>query len=158
MSRYESHNLEYSELPFIYRSFEICASDYKFGSSNWHENVELLYVTEGEGAIVNNGKIISVSKGDLVIINSNHLHAMAAGKKAMRYRCFIIDRTFCVANGIDTNAFSFESKVCDSRVRDLMESLEDAYQQSVESPCRTLAIRTRCLELLLFLSERYGAF
>ncbi len=157
MSRYERHNLEHQAMPFIYRNFTIQASNFMFGSSNWHENIEILYITDGEGVIANNGNIISVSSGDAVIINTNHLHAMAAGKVDLHYHCLIIDRAFCIGNGVDTNSVFFDAKISDSRVGKLMDKLDAAYMQDSDSPYRTLSIRTAVLELILLLCENYSS-
>ena len=157
MSRYESHNLENQAMPFIYRSFSIQASDFMFGSSNWHENIEILYITDGEGAIANNGNIIRVSKGDAVIVNANHLHSMAAGKCDLHYRCLIIDRAFCISNGVDTNDVLFNPKISDTRVGDIFHKLDSAYIQSSAEYYRTLSIRTLVLNLILLLCENFSS-
>lgn len=156
MSRYESHNLENQAAPFIYRSFSIPASDYMFGSSNWHENIEILYITDGEGAIANNGNIIRVSKGDAVIVNANHLHAMAAGKSNLNYKCLIIDRVFCMSNGVDTNSILFDTKIFDSRLDKIMEELDNAYMKDSNTPYRILSIRTAVLNLVFLLCDNYS--
>lgn len=156
MSRYESHNLENQAMPFIYRSFTIPASRPMFGSSNWHENIEILYATDGEGAIANNGNTIRVSRGDAVVVNANHLHAMAAVGTDFHYRCLIVDRLFCVTNGIDTNSIMFDSKISDKAVGLIIDRLDAAYTQQSDAEYRILSVRVAVLELMLLLCEKYS--
>lgn len=157
MSNYENHNLEDKELPFIYKENSIKPTSRMFGSSNWHENIEILYIVKGDGAISNNGTVFSVSEGDITVINPNQLHTLAAGEEAMLHRYLIIDRSFCIANGIDTNSVSFETRIYDSRARDLMEELHAAYLTPKANPFRTLFIRSVVLEILALLCKRHAS-
>lgn len=165
MSQYENHHLEDSPLPFIYKSGSVRQTNYMFGSSNWHENIEILQIMQGDGLISVNGQLLSVYADDIVIINSNHLHALAAGENQMHYRYLIVDRSFCLVNGFDSNKVTYQSKVEDDRIRSLLEKLHVSYEMPDDTAYRTLTIRSLVLQLLLLLcndhihpvehSERY---
>lgn len=156
MSQYENHNLEDQILPFIYRPGSVRATDYRFGSSNWHENIELLYITDGEGLVSDNSQLISVSKGDVAVINSNHLHALAGGHQPMSYRYLIVDRAFCIANGFDSAHLSFRTKIADRELNRLLDELHAAYGMSKETQYRTLTIRALVLQLMLLLCKNHS--
>lgn len=155
MSQYESHNLEERELPFIYREMSI-APGKKLGASNWHENIELLYILEGGGEISNNGVSIPVKEGDIVVINANHLHAFATGESKMRYKYLIVDRSFCLTNGFDSTRLSFDEQISDTAVRDLMDEIEKAYAADENEPYRVLRIRSLILSLMLLLCRDHS--
>lgn len=155
MSHYEKHNLETQALPFIFRQ-RIEKPIGRFGSSNWHENLEILHVISGDGAISNNGHVISVSRGDVVVFNHNHLHALAAGESELRYNYLIVDRAFCLSNGFDTNKISFEMQINDERVREYMEELQAAYFLAEDSDYRSLLIRSLVLRLMYVLCKDHG--
>ena len=156
MSHYESHNLEDKELPFICKERTVRPTGLMFGSSNWHENIEILYVVEGEGAISDNGHVSRVSAGDVTVISANHLHALAAGDRPLLHRYLIVDRSFCLANGIDTSTLSFEMRIADERVRDLMEELGAVYREEPTAHCRTLRIRSLVLQLMVILCRDHS--
>ena len=156
VSLYEKHNLQDNDLPFIYKERVIKPTGGMFGSSNWHENIEIIYIVDGEGAVSDNGQIFTVSKGDINVINPNHLHTLAADDGEMLHRYLIVDRAFCLANGLDTNDFSFTARISDERVRDLMEELHYAYALDATNPLRTLSIRSAVLRLMLLLAENYS--
>ena len=156
MSRYESHNLENETLPFIYKQCTARPTGGSFGASNWHENVELLYVTEGNGSISNNGRIFSVGAGDVAMFNANHLHTLAADREPMTYRYLIVDRSFCLANGFDSTALCFAAQIRDERVCELLEALHGAYALPPQAPLRTLQIRALVLQLLLLLCREHS--
>lgn len=156
MSRYESHNLEDLSLPFIFQTSSTRPANYRPGSSNWHENLELLQITQGEGLVSLNGQAIEVKAGDCVIIGANHLHAVAAGNTRMYYRYLIVDRSFCLANGFDTNRIGFEPKVEDEALARMWDSLEALYREPEDKGYRVLAIRTQVLQMLLSLCRNHS--
>lgn len=156
MSRYENHHLEDATLPFIYKSSSVRPTNHRFGSSNWHENIEIIHITEGDGSISVNGQILQISKGDTVIINTNHLHALAAGDVRMCFRYLIVDRSFCLSNGFDSNKVTFGVKIEDDRVKHLIEALQNAYELSEDATYRALTIRSLVLQLLLLLCKHHS--
>ena len=156
MSRYESHNLEDLSLPFIFQTSSTRPANYQPGSSNWHENLELLQITQGDGVVCVNGQAIAVKAGDCVIIGANHLHAVAAGSTRMYYRYLIVDRSFCMANGFDTNRIVFEPRVRDGALERMWEELQALYQAPQDSPYRVLEIRTVILQMLLRVCRHYS--
>lgn len=156
MSKYESHNLEDADLPFIYKKATVKKRNVMFPSSNWHENIEILYIERGEGYIFNNGQTIPVSEGDISVINANHLHSIGVVQEDMFHSYLIIDRSFCIANGIDTNSLSFGTKINDGRVRALLSELDAAYSLPPEALCRIAMIRSTVLRILILLAGEYS--
>ena len=156
MSKYEKHNLSMKALPFIFMETVEKRGSLHFAPSNWHENVELLCILDGSGAVSSNGQVIPVLPGDVVVLNHNHLHAVASGEGGIRYQYLIVDRTFCIENGFDTNRIFFEMKICDTRVSRLFEELEDAYKKPDGEPYKTLDIRLIVLSLMRILCRDYG--
>ncbi|MBQ9805211.1 MAG: helix-turn-helix transcriptional regulator [Clostridia bacterium] len=156
MSQYENHHLEDAPLPFIFKSRSERPTNHRFGSSNWHENIEIIHITEGNGSISVNGHVLSVCAGDIVMINSNHLHALAGGENRMFHRYLIVDRSFCLANGFDSNKITYQLKIEDERVRELMNELNSAYESPEEAPYKTLTIRSLVLQLLVLLSTHHS--
>lgn len=156
MSHYESHNLEDRALPFIYKERSVQPSGGRFGASNWHENVEILYFVSGDGAVSVSGRVREVRAGDLAVVSANLLHALAAGEAPLVHRYLIVDRAFCLANGLDTGAVTFPSSVDDDRLRALMEDLHAAYLLPQEDPYRILTVRSLVLQVMVLLCRSYG--
>lgn len=61
------------ELP-AYVSTTHCSHCRQMYTPNWHEQLELFYVMEGQADIQLDQEILSVREGDLVVANSNTLH------------------------------------------------------------------------------------
>ena len=156
MSNYENHKLEAMALPFIYKERSVRPTNRRFGSSNWHENIEIIYVIKGEGAVFCNAREIAVRAGDIVVINSNHMHTIAADREMLTHRYLIIDRSFCLANGFDSHSLTFENYVRDDALRDLLEKLEVAYRQPESDPFRVATIRSLVLQLLVCLCSGHS--
>ncbi len=155
MSKYENHYLDNSEVPIIYKEQMLYPKRIKFGSSNWHENIEIIIIDEGSGEVSVNGDVISVSAGDVAVFNNNCLHSIAAESGEMRFRYLIIDRSFCLSNGFDTNKIGFKLKIRDERITELMNRLYEVYEKRAQMPFSTLAIRSAALELALILCRDY---
>lgn len=156
MSHYENHKLEANILPFIYKERTVRPTNLCFGTANWHENIEMIYVTKGEGAIFCNGQEIAVREGDVVVINANQLHTIAAGSEALCHRYLIVDRSFCLANGIDSHGLVFETVIHDTKIKDLLEALDPTYRQKDSQPFRTVEIRSLVLQIMVCLCRDHS--
>lgn len=71
---YENKELRDEELP-AQISDNIRTTPGKIFSSHWHEHLELHYIVEGEAVFHLNQQHHAVRPGDLIIVNSNELHA-----------------------------------------------------------------------------------
>ncbi len=156
MSKYEKHNLSLQALPFIFMETVEKRGSLHFAPSNWHENIELLCILGGSGSVSSNGHILSVAGGDIVVLNHNHLHAVASASDGIRYRYLIVDHTFCVENGFDTNRIFFQMQIKDERLFRLFEELYLAYEASERESYRTLDIRTIVLSMMRILCHDYS--
>ena len=47
-------------------------------TSHWHEEYELLFLTEGNGAAHVNGRALTISAGDILFFNSGEVHSISA--------------------------------------------------------------------------------
>ena len=105
-SRYETHNLKNSVLPFIFHpSFKIKS---RVKIPNWHKNIELLQCIEGEGFVRCDAEIIPLRLNSLVTVNSDVLHSIGT-ESELEYRCLILDSDFLVSNGIPVDRLVFDS-------------------------------------------------
>ena len=47
-------------------------------TSHWHEEYELLFLTEGNGTAHVNGRALPISAGDILFFNSGEVHSISA--------------------------------------------------------------------------------
>lgn len=106
---FENHDEKMRDLPIIFHKNTICKSQ-KFNLINWHENIEILRIVNGEGVILSGEKSIIVKENDVIIINANKPHGFI-GKDSMEYNCLIIDRKYALKNGIDTSKIFFKEYI-----------------------------------------------
>lgn len=119
---YEKHKTD-SEQPIILHTdllsrngfLQIDCGDTIFNKpsfcAHWHENVELLYVIEGECDVSTNAVKVHAKPGDIAIVNSNMVHQIDATTEFAKYYCLIMDTTFCKNFGIDMEHILFERLV-----------------------------------------------
>ena len=152
MSVYEKHRMRDARLPFIFHDYDFLSGVASF-RGNWHENLELLYIVEGEGTVTSNEQRIEASTGDLIVINPNSIHTVQATAH-FHYFVMIVDRSFCLENHFDTNAVTFLPRVRDAEISSLIEALMATYA-APESLDRVPRIRARVLTVLSLLLGRY---
>ena len=155
MSKHETHLLVDPQLPFFFHRNTHCTNR-TFGYTNWHENIEIIYVVEGEGTVTSDMQRPEVSRGDTVVINTNCLHAFAARGTKFSYHCLIVDRSFCQANYFDTSEIRFDTCFHDERIGDLMERLSAEYELPADAPYRTQIIRATVLQIMALLCRDHS--
>ncbi len=154
---YERHDLALKELPFIFNK-SVCQAKAFFPAhmyANWHENIEIIYVTEGKGKIICDFTEFDVEKGDVFVINSDVLHgfSMADDEEAFEYYYMIVGRDFCASNGIDTDEVRFFEKIKDVETAEKYEKIAEVFEMNSEY--KGLMIRAAVLELLFDLATKY---
>lgn len=106
---YEMHtNDKYANinLPIIFHTTEIERKNFDY--IHWHENIEILFFTEGQGETIIDENICSSSAGDIVVINSEELHSTRATSDRVHYFCLIVDKEFCR----NLNLYIDEQHIC----------------------------------------------
>ena len=126
------------------------------GTPNWHENTEVLYCVSGSGYFRCNARNYAVSAGDMVIANSEMLHDVSTDD-SMEFRCLILDRHFCMENGIPTTKLTFQEFIHDPALADAMLRIYEVngrYKQNGNF-YEIAAIRAAVLEFLYLLCRDY---
>lgn len=147
---YEPHVSINQELPFIFHQDVYCGDD---GVPNWHENLELLYITSGHGEVLCGSQVYTVGEGDIVVANTYDAHEVRAAGEMVLY-CLIIDRKFGKSNGIDTNELRFAHYI---RCRELEEKfLKVREEYTNRQPFFNAGVKCAVLELLVYLCRNYS--
>ncbi|MBO5938359.1 MAG: helix-turn-helix transcriptional regulator [Clostridia bacterium] len=155
MSRYETHKLQDRKIPMICNQSLFLAGG-PSDAGNWHENIEIVLVTDGEGTLVNHDRQLKVKKKDIVVVNANCLHSFATTTR-LRYIYLIVDRAFCLANHLDTNRIRFERQFCDDEIAALIEELHRESSAGEPTPYAVPMIRAELLRLMALLCRRHGS-
>ena len=146
MSVYEAHKMDQG-IPFIFHN-TVRSSPHPYSTENWHENIEIFYVVEGEGTVIGGEEPIRMEKGDIAVINTNRIHAMT-NSAPMNFYCIIVDRHFCLSNHFDTNEISFETLFKDQEIASLIEELKREYYENNEYKIQSVrAILLRIMALI----------
>lgn len=155
MSTYETHIWKNPQLPFIFQKMHL-GFHQPFSGANWHENIELLFITQGNGTVWNDGKQISVSENDLIVLNSNCLHDIST-ENDLYYYYLVIDRSFCLMNHFDSNQLMFDTMTFrDTELITLFRKLIVEYETTEDTFFRTQAIRSHVLSILVHLCRAHS--
>ncbi len=154
MSIYENHRMKDPRLPFIFHSTHM-APNRPVGRGNWHENLELLYFTEGSAMVTSNETRLLLSEGETAVLNTNRLHTISTGDTGVHYYCLIVDRSFCLANHFDTGRIEFLPIVRDGEIGALFCRLAEEFAEVQDAPYRVQMIRSTVLRILALLCRRH---
>ncbi len=142
--KYELHSLDKKSLPFIIRQDTIRRDIKDF--THWHENIELLYFTEGEGRVVCNFTNYDVKKDDIFVVNSENLH-MVESDNIIKYFCIVIDSDFCSINGIPAEELKFMHIINNGELIKKYEKVIELYEKSCDF--KEARIKLSVLDLLV---------
>ena len=151
---YYTHILPDPALPLYFLPAKSAKSKI-YDHTNWHENVEFLFFTKGEGKVFIDGKRFDVREGDLVTINANALHAIV-NEFELTYHCLIVDRSFCLNNHFDTNLIRFDPLVRDDLAFQYIKTIVEEYDSDPATPYRVQAIRATLLLLLSHMCRQHS--
>ena len=126
---------------------------------NWHENLEILLISGGEGAIIYGSEEFTLCEGDIVVVNSDALHRIYS-KTGVDYLYIIIDESFCLENGISTRERSFTRTFRSQETERLLFELAEVYAKYRHNPdpaaTLTAEVRFALLALLLDLCKSHS--
>lgn len=148
---YEVFRFESDLLPFKY-SHQRVMNNVTY--SHWHEEIELIYVTEGAGYGHNNSEKIHLEKGDVFVANSGEVHSFGSDD-IMKYHCIIISEKFLRKNGIDITKVNFCHFIRDKEIAGSFEEINSVLKK--ENDFLALYFRTAILRLFCKMAENYVA-
>ena len=150
--QYEHHlTLKQDKLcPFKFKSL----NNFRDTICNWHRNIEIMLVTEGEGRVQYSSEDIALSKGDIVVVNTGELHRVYS-ETSISIDYVIIDESFCHENGIDTVDRYFDRVFKSTEIEELFECAYERYTEykSDPTPIKIARVRLAVLELIAELYE-----
>lgn len=130
--------------------------DYRPLTCNWHENVEIMLITEGEGVIFYGSEEKRFKKGDIVIINSGIIHRTYCEKGFESY-FIIIDESFAKENGLSAVDRIFTPIFRSDNTTRLFEAVvKEEKAKRKDTPVGAAKLRLTVLELLIDICEEHS--
>lgn len=149
---YELHTYEDPSFPFIFHQTTM-SPYYSDFLSHWHENIEILFVIQGEIIVMSDANIVTAKKDDIVLINSNNVHHIHTNEIEAKYFCLIIDSKFCFEYGLDIEEITFQRLISDNFVKDKYLAIKEEF--ATKRVLYKAAIKTLVMEMLVFLYREY---
>jgi len=125
---------------------------------NWHNNVEVIYITGGKSYMQYATDRIPLEKGDMVIVNSGAIHQLNI-EPGFSFYYLIVDEQFCNENGLSLTDVNFEKLFRDGKTQEKyfdVVSAAEKYDQT-ESPLSIAEYRSSVLSLVIDLCSRHIA-
>lgn len=123
-------------------------------TANWHEELEILYVISGEGAVICNYTKYPVKAGDIFIVNSNMIHATMS-QSEMNICCLIINKSLVESLGVNITNCCFKNKIQDPRIESYIMHAYDEYskKETLSNACLQAYISLIVVQLLRYHAE-----
>lgn len=83
---------------------------------HWHEHLEFLYIVSGEASIECGGTSIHAIEGDLIVVNSNELHAGVSMSDHLFYYALIADVSLLHSQSVDAAETKFITPILQNRL------------------------------------------
>ena len=147
---YETHLKPNYEHPFIFH-FDILEKEKS--PTNYHENIEILYFTEGNGIVECNLTHTTVSKGDVFIVNSNRIHCISSDS-TLKYYCLIVDNNFLAGYSINPVELCFSEKITDAKLNTLLDMAVSEIWGN--NSYKSVAVKTRLLDIFVYVLRNYS--
>lgn len=128
---FETHLLSNSDIPFIFHHIKLASNQNSV--ANWHINTEILYCTDGSGEVICDAKRLNISKGGIVVINSELFHKVITDS-FLDYYCLIIGNDFCRENGILSECTLFDEIIEDKATADEFRKVINAFGTDENPP------------------------
>ncbi len=152
--RYEEYTDTQGHLPFVLNENIERTAALRSEKQNWHENIEIQFCKEGDGAVLIDGKCHAFSKGDIALIDSEAIHYTFSHTK-MIYSCIIVSTEFCKQMGIDHHHLSFVPLLQNEKLSHLFEKICDI--NKTESDLRLARLSHLLLEMLIEIVNGYSS-
>ena len=126
---------------------------------NWHENIEVLLVTEGSGTLRYGNVDMEVCAEDMIVVNSRTIHRLYS-ETGVSYQFIIIDELFCAENGLSVKERSFTPIVRSEQSRhlfcELVRAIEDYRNGGNGFQLKAAKARLSVIALLIELCEHHS--
>lgn len=119
---YELHKLP-TEFPMSFKSYTL--TDKQYFVPHWHENIEIIHITEGRVRLLLDSKEVQAGVGDTLIVNTNVIHQFFAEKGSLSYHCLIMSVDFLKQVGLDFSRFVVKDCVNDNNIALLFSSVDE---------------------------------
>lgn len=149
---YEPHNYTDSSFPIIFHH----NSGMKYGEyfwSHWHENLEILCITEGTVSIISDANNITANEDDIVIINSNNMHTIQSLSDCSSYSCLIIDKKFCAEFGLYIEEIVFQDHINDKKA--VMKYSDIVNEIMSENALYKASVKALITDFLIYLYRNF---
>lgn len=153
-SFYEDHNHLDPNFSIIFHPNFIDKCSQFNEMMHWHESIELIYFTEGEGKVMCGPNEVLACAGDLIVINSNDLHRFEAITKHASYYCLIIHTSIYEGLGLETSDLLFENKIKNPKCISLYNTI--IHEMNKEDIAYKVAVKALIANLLVELIRHHS--
>lgn len=115
---------------------------------NWHNDLEIIYCTEGRGTILSHNNLYDIRQNEFLVVNSREFHQLLMPKDPIKYYYILIDYDYCLTNGIQLDFCIFEPLINDPESLEKLNQVLLTYKNKSTENFNDTAL---CLAILTFL-------
>ena len=120
---YENHSLVTKDFPVIFHNNKLRKRGV-FCQPHWHENIEILFMTDGITGVMLDDSSVQAQKGNIVVVNSSVAHNFHSVTETSAYECLIVDKSFCEQFGFFVDEKFICNTIADNRLFELMQNIK----------------------------------
>lgn len=146
----------YESIPSLENNFAVKFRVYENDSAlipHWHENIEMMFLCDGECDFHVGGKSYTATPGDLMIVNTTEIHSFTVKKRIRFYSLLLFPSFFDDVSGAD---LSLESLVhSDSFVRECFTNMYREYTGKIK--LSDMMLKSHAYALVAYLGRNYAS-
>ncbi len=123
--------------------------------AHWHQQIELLAVTDGSMRIVCGDTVQVVGQGEVLLVNPYESHLGYAGDEGVSYYCLIAEPSLCGETSQNNPPPRFQNLLTDPTVYSLITAIDKEYRERTVG--YELFIRAHLLLIFSHLLRHYQA-
>lgn len=145
--KYELHDDLNPDFPLIFGCRSLSANHANDIYLHWHDCIELIYCTSGEGWVLSGTNRITIQKGDLIVVNSGNIHDLFSDSDCSVYSLNPGNALFTPFN-LKPSKHLFQEKINDENITASFKRIisemtlrkDDYYKQAVHNEIVSLAL------------------
>lgn len=121
---------------------------------HWQNDLELLYLVDGDAEITSDHQRCTFSPGQIAVINCTCLHSVKAINQSCSYYCLIVGQNYLEQQGIPISELAFSFQIDDPVLREKFQTI--CTEMSQKLPFYKSEVKSAVLSIAARLSRNYS--
>ena len=125
----------------------------KHTALHWHDDTEIIYAVDGKTCVFVEGKIYTLSPGELVLVGSKKIHRILDAGTGGTHYALIIPNTLCKSVGFESAAYDIGKPIADESAAEFFKTA--VKEMAERKPYYQEAVRIAVSSVFLYIMRNF---